>query len=31
MSSESMLKSTAEELRESLEAEHLMGKPFDSG
>ncbi|HVP94531.1 MAG TPA: spore germination protein GerW family protein [Methanoregulaceae archaeon] len=31
MSSESMLKSTAEELRESLEAEHVMGKPVDLG
>jgi uncharacterized spore protein YtfJ len=31
MSSETMLKSTAEELRESLEAEHVMGKPVELG
>src|SRR5208337_2371922 len=31
MSSESMLKSTAEELRESLQPDHIIGKPVDLG
>jgi uncharacterized spore protein YtfJ len=31
MSSEDMLKSTAEELRESLQPDHVMGKPVDLG